>query len=116
MDILDQFRDRMRDIRLRINQNELERDRDYSSLESTITQLVGRTEALRLRLNSPGYIAPAQAPIAKRSDDNINELKLKLMPNPKKMFTTTSTPNKKIKWPKKIRSSVSARGAGVLVR
>ena len=28
MDILDQFRDRMRDIRLRINQNELERDRD----------------------------------------------------------------------------------------
>lgn len=102
MDMMKQFAQRMHDIRTRINNNEIERDRDNSGLEKMIEKYYDKTQALRLKLNAYNSI-PLERPVQQvvkpqQKDDEMDALRKKLMPAKKDLFKSPNKP----KWPKKI--------------
>lgn len=109
MDMMQHFKLRMHDIRKRINDNEIQRDRDNNGLEKMIIKYCGRIEALRLKLNTPqATIAPK--PVQQVSKADI--LKQSLMPKPKEMFVAPKTRNRK--WPKRIVGNYNPKAAQLI--
>lgn len=109
MDMMQHFKERMHDIRKKINNNEIQRDRDNSGLEKMIIKYYGRVEALRLKLNAPqSTIAPEPVQRVSKADT----LKQSLMPKPKQMFVTPNT--RKQKWPKRIVGNYNPKAAQLI--
>ena len=109
MDMMQHFKERIHDIRKRINDNEMQRDRDNSGLEKMIIEYSSRIEALKLKLNTPqSTIAPEPVQQISKAD----KLKQSLMPKPKQMFVTPNT--RKQKWPKKIVGSYNSKAAKLI--